>query len=45
MCSSDLLRTVERELVLAAYRAQGLRLAFEVERDGWLALVLETGDR
>lgn len=39
------LRTVERELVLAAYRAQGLRLAFEVERDGWLALVLETGDR
>ena len=39
------LRTVERQLVLSAYRTQGLRLAFEVERDGWLALVLETGDR
>jgi ribosomal protein L11 methyltransferase len=39
------LRTVERQLVLSAYFAQGLRLAFEVERDGWLALVLETGDR
>ena len=39
------LRTVERQLVLAAWAMQGLRLAFEVERDGWLALVLETGDR
>ena len=39
------LRTVERQLVLSAYFAQGLRLAFEVERDGWLALVLETGNR
>lgn len=39
------LRTVERQLVLSAWRSQGLRLAFEVERDGWLALVLETGDR
>ena len=38
------LRTVERELVLAAYRAQGLRLAFEVEHNGWLALVLDTGN-
>jgi ribosomal protein L11 methyltransferase len=39
------LRTIERQLVLAAWASQGLRLAFEVERDGWLALVLETGDR
>lgn len=39
------LRKVERQMVLAAWRSQGLRLAFEVERDGWLALVLETGDR
>jgi len=39
------LRTIERQMVLAAYRAQGLRLAFEVEQSGWLALVLETGDR
>ncbi len=39
------LRTIERQLVLAAWTSQGLRLAFEVERDGWLALVLETGDR
>lgn len=39
------LRTVERQMVLAAYFAQGLRLADEVERDGWLALILETGDR
>ncbi|MCE1236840.1 MAG: 50S ribosomal protein L11 methyltransferase [Hyphomicrobiales bacterium] len=39
------LRTVERSLVLSAWRMQGLRLAFEIERDGWLALVLETGDR
>lgn len=39
------LRTIERQLVLAAWAKQGLRLAFEVERDGWLALVLETGER
>jgi ribosomal protein L11 methyltransferase len=39
------LRTIERQLVLAAWFAQGLRLSFEVERDGWLALVLETGNR
>lgn len=39
------LRTIERQMVLAAYFAQGLRLVFEVERDGWLALVLECGDR
>ena len=39
------LRTIERQLVLAAWASQGLRLAFEVQRDGWLALVLETGDR
>lgn len=39
------LRTVERQLVLTAYAAQGLRLAFEVEKNGWLALVLETGAR
>jgi len=39
------LRTIERQLVLAAWASQGLRLAFEVEREGWLALVLETGDR
>lgn len=39
------LRTIERQLVLAAWTSQGLRLAFEIERDGWLALVLETGDR
>lgn len=39
------LRTVERQLVLSAWRAQGLRLSFEVERDGWSALVLETGAR
>lgn len=38
------LRTIERQMVLAAYRAQGLRLAFEVEQSGWLALVLETGN-
>ncbi len=39
------LRTIERQMVLAAWAKQGLRLAFEVERDGWLALVLETGER
>ena len=39
------LRTVERQMVLSAYAAQGLRLAFEVEQNGWLALVLETGAR
>lgn len=39
------LRTIERQMVLSAWAAQGLRLAFEVERDGWLALVLETGRR
>ena len=39
------LRTIERQMVLSAWASQGLRFAFEVERDGWLALVLETGDR
>ena len=39
------LRTIERQLVLSAWASQGLRLLFEIERDGWLALVLETGDR
>jgi ribosomal protein L11 methyltransferase len=34
------LRTVERSLVLSAWRSQGLFLAFEIEADGWLALVL-----
>ncbi|MER2606165.1 MAG: 50S ribosomal protein L11 methyltransferase [Siculibacillus sp.] len=38
------LRTIEREMVLAAWRSQGLRFAFQIEKDGWLALVLETGD-
>ncbi|WP_165498180.1 50S ribosomal protein L11 methyltransferase [Siculibacillus lacustris] len=39
------LRTIERGRVLAAWAACGLHFVGEVERDGWLALVLANGRR